>query len=125
MTNIPQDEPVFAISVVSRMIGIHQQTLRSYERIGLVRPARSPGNTRLYSTRDVERLQQVLRLMNDLGVNLAGVEVILGMRQQIEQLQRDLAETRAAVEQLRGRPGGGGGGGGADGGSVEGQARRE
>ena len=125
MTNIPQDEPVFAISVVSRMIGIHQQTLRSYERIGLVRPARSPGNTRLYSTRDVERLQQVLRLMNDLGVNLAGVEVILGMRQQIEQLQRDLAETRAAVEQLRGRPGGGSAAGGADGASVEGEARRE
>lgn len=125
MTNIPQDEPVFAISVVSRMIGIHQQTLRSYERIGLVRPARSPGNTRLYSTRDVERLQQVLRLMNDLGVNLAGVEVILGMRQQIEQLQRDLAETRAAVEQLRGRPGGGAPAGGADGASVEGEARRE
>ena len=125
MTNIPQDEPVFAISVVSRMIGIHQQTLRSYERIGLVRPARSPGNTRLYSTRDVERLQQVLRLMNDLGVNLAGVEVILGMRQQIEQLQRDLAETRAAVEQLRGRPGGAAAAGSADGASIEGEARRE
>ena len=102
MTNIPQDEPVFAISVVSRMIGVHQQTLRSYERIGLVRPARSPGNTRLYSTRDVERIQHVLRLMKQLGVNVAGAQAILNMKQQIEDLQLELAETRAIVEQLRG-----------------------
>ena len=100
MTNIPQDEPVFAISVVSRMVRVHQQTLRSYERLGLVRPARSPGNTRLYSQRDVERLRRVLGLIKDLGVNLAGVEVILRMNQQIEQLQRELAETREQVARL-------------------------
>lgn len=107
MTSIPHDEPVFAISVVSRMIGVHQQTLRSYERIGLVRPARSPGNTRLYSQRDVERLRQVLRLVNDLGVNLAGVDVILRMNRQIEQLQQQLAEMRADVEAMQRRMRGG------------------
>lgn len=105
MTNIPQDEPVFAISVVSRMVGVHQQTLRTYERVGLVRPARSPGNTRLYSHRDVERLRRVLGLIHDLGVNLAGVEVILRMNHQIEQLQRELAETREQVARLSERAG--------------------
>lgn len=100
---IPGDEPVFQISVVARMIGVHQQTLRSYERMGLVRPSRSPGNRRMYSQQDVERLHQVLRLMNDLGVNLAGVDVILRMNRQIEQLQRELAQTRAEVAELRRR----------------------
>ncbi|MDA0271395.1 MAG: MerR family transcriptional regulator [Chloroflexi bacterium] len=91
------DEPLFQISVVSRIVGLHQQTIRTYERIGLVRPARTQGNTRLFSREDVERLQQVVRLVNDLGVNLAGVEVILQMRRQIEGMQQELAETRAAL----------------------------
>ncbi len=110
MTSFPHDEPVFAISVVARMVGVHQQTLRSYERVGLVRPARSAGNTRLYSQRDVERLRQVLRLVSDLGVNLAGVDVILRMSRQIEQLQGDLAETRAEVARLGALVSGGGDG---------------
>ena len=100
MTNFSENEPVFAISVVSRMVGVHQQTLRSYERIGLVRPARSPGNTRLYSQRDVERLRRVQGLMSDLGVNLAGVEVILRMNQQIEELQGQLAEMQQEMRAL-------------------------
>ncbi len=108
MTSIPRDEPVFAISIVARMVGLHQQTLRSYERMGLVRPARSPGNTRLYSQRDVDRLLQVLRLVNDLGVNLAGVDVILRMNRQIEELQQQLAETREEVARLSERAAGGG-----------------
>lgn len=87
---IPQQEPVFQISIVSRMIGLHQQTIRSYERIGLVKPHRTPGNTRLYSHADVERLQTVTRLVNDLGVNLAGVDVILRMTKQIEELHQEL-----------------------------------
>ncbi len=110
MTNIPRDEPVFSISIVSRMVGIHQQTIRSYERIGLIKPSRSPGNTRVFSQHDVERLQRVLSLMNDLGVNLAGVEVVLRMSSQIEELQRELRETRGdlalAIEELRRLSGG-------------------
>lgn len=101
MTNIPRDEPVFQISVVARMVGLHQQTIRSYERIGLLRPARSQGNTRLFSHRDVERLQQVVRLVNDLGVNLAGVEVILRLSQQVEELQDELQRTRVELQRTR------------------------
>ncbi len=102
MTNeIPRDEPVFQISVVSRMVGLHQQTIRSYERIGLVEPARSGGNTRLFSFEDIERLRQVVRLVNDLGVNLAGVEVILRLNHRVEELQAELERTHAALQQAR------------------------
>lgn len=106
MTNaneIPHDEPVFQISVVARMVGLHQQTIRSYERIGLVQPARSGGNTRLFSFRDVERLRQVIRLVNDLGVNLAGVEVILRLSNRIDELQQELAKCRQELEETRAR----------------------
>ena len=81
------------ISVVSEMLGIHQQTLRMYEREGFIKPKRSIGNTRLYSEEDVEKLEMILRLTRDLGVNLAGVEVILSMRANIEQMQREMEET--------------------------------
>lgn len=105
--NVSQHEPVFQISVVSRMVGIHQQTIRSYERVGLLSPARSSGNTRLFSHADVERLRQVVRLVNDLGINLAGVEVILRLSRQIEALQQELAQTRherdEALAALEGR----------------------
>ncbi len=102
MTNeIPRDEPVFQISVVARMVGLHQQTIRSYERIGLVQPARSGGNTRLFSFRDVERLRQVVRLVNDLGVNLAGVEVILRLSNRVEELQAELAKHRHDLDAAR------------------------
>lgn len=102
MTGFSEHEPVFQISVVARMVGLHQQTIRTYERVGLVQPARSGGNTRLYSTADVERLRQVVRLVNDLGVNLAGVEVILGLLRQIEDLRAELEEVRAALQQAQG-----------------------
>jgi MerR family transcriptional regulator/heat shock protein HspR len=101
MRGIPRDEPVFHISVVARMVGIHQQTLRSYERQGLLQPSRSAGNRRLYSQRDIERLRQVLRLVTDLGVNLAGVDVILRMTAQIEDLQSQLADARTELARLR------------------------
>jgi MerR family transcriptional regulator/heat shock protein HspR len=99
---IPRHEPVFQISIVARMIGLHQQTIRSYERIGLVTPHRTAGNTRLFSHEDVERLRTVTRLVNDLGVNLAGVDVIMRMTHQIELLQKELEQTRVERDQLRG-----------------------
>jgi MerR family transcriptional regulator/heat shock protein HspR len=105
---IHPEHPVFQISVVAEMVGVHQQTLRSYERIGLVSPARSSGNTRLYSFADVDRVRQVLRLVEELGVNLAGADVILRMGAQIEEMRaaleqqaRDLDDTRREIERLR------------------------
>lgn len=86
-------QPLYMISVVSEMFNIHPQTLRAYEREGLIRPARTEGNTRLYSQDDLERIELILRLTNQLGVNLAGVEVILNMREQMEQMRREMAET--------------------------------
>lgn len=84
---------LYMISVVSEMLGIHPQTLRLYEREGFIKPKRSGGNTRLYSEEDVEKLEMVLRLTRELGVNLAGVDVILSMREKMEQMQRDMEET--------------------------------
>jgi len=81
------------ISVVSEILGIHPQTLRLYEREGFITPKRSGGNTRLYSDEDVEKLEMVLRLTRELGVNLAGVEVILSMREKMEHMQREMQET--------------------------------
>ena len=92
------DEPCYVISVVARMVDLHPQTLRYYERIGLVVPARSPGHVRLYSQNDIERLRKVCRLTDDLGVNLAGVEVILRLTDTIAGLQAEMEETRAELE---------------------------
>jgi MerR family transcriptional regulator/heat shock protein HspR len=88
----------FMISVVSEMLGIHPQTLRLYEREGFIKPKRTGGNTRLYSEDDVEKLELILRLTRELGVNLAGVEVILSMREKMEQMQHEMTET---IRQLR------------------------
>ena len=90
---------LYMISVVSEMLGIHPQTLRIYEREGFIKPLRSGGNTRLYSEDDVERLEMVLRLTRDLGVNLAGVEVILSMREKMEQMQRSLEQTSRQLQE--------------------------
>lgn len=102
VSGIPTNEPVFQISIVSRMVGIHQQTIRQYERVGLIQPARSEGNTRLFSHEDVDRLRQVVRLVNDLGVNLAGAEVILRMGRQIEELRAALHAAHREIARLRG-----------------------
>lgn len=89
------------ISVVSEMLGIHPQTLRLYEREGFIKPKRTEGNTRLYSEDDVEKLEMILRLTRDLGVNLAGVEVILSMREKMEQMHREMEESiRQLQEEL-------------------------
>ena len=84
---------LYMISVVSEMLGIHPQTLRLYEREGFIKPKRSGGNTRLFSEEDVEKLEMILRLTRQLGVNLAGVDVILSMREKMEQMQRDRERT--------------------------------
>lgn len=92
----------FMISVVARILGVHAQTLRYYERVGLIRPARGRGSIRLYSIRDIERLRQVQRLMDDLGVNLAGAEVILRMKERLLEMERELEGLRREVERLTG-----------------------
>lgn len=78
----------FSISVVAKMLGVHQQTLRIYEKEGLIKPGRTQGNTRLYSEDDLDEIRFILRLTNDLGVNLAGVGVILELRQQMEEMEQ-------------------------------------
>lgn len=85
------------ISVVAEMFGIHPQTLRTYEREGLIRPARTEGNTRLYSQEDVERIELILRLTKDLGVNLAGVQVILNMRERMAEMERQMHRMMQAM----------------------------
>lgn len=82
----------YMISAVAQSYGIHPQTLRLYEREGLLRPSRTEGNTRLYSDEDLKQLETILNLSRDLGVNLAGVEIILNMRRKMEEMQREVNE---------------------------------
>ncbi len=92
------DEPCYVISIAARLVALHPQTLRYYERLGLVVPSRSRGKVRLYSPGDIERLQRIARLIDELGVNLAGVEVILNMTERMEQMQREMEAERAMLE---------------------------
>ncbi len=92
------EEPCFVISVAAKLVQMHPQTLRYYERLGLVVPSRSRGNVRLYSQSDIERLQRIVRLVDELGVNLAGVEVILNMSARMEIMQREMDALRAEFE---------------------------
>ena len=84
----------YAISMVARLVDVHPQTLRQYERLGLVVPERTSGNIRQYSDRDIERLMFIQRMVSELGVNLAGVEIIMNMRERILQLHNELEELR-------------------------------
>jgi len=88
----------YMISAVAETYDIHPQTLRLYEREGLLKPSRSDGNTRLYTQEDIERLELILNLTRDLGVNLAGVEVVLNMRQRMKEMQREIQEFVEYVE---------------------------
>ena len=90
--NGPGCEPVFIISVAARLLEMHPQTLRKYEREGLIAPSRTTGNLRLYSDDDLERLRQVKYLVGERGLNLAGVQLVLAATQQIRVLQARLAE---------------------------------
>jgi MerR family transcriptional regulator, heat shock protein HspR len=87
-----RSKAAYMISAVAEQYQIHPQTLRLYEREGLLRPSRSEGNTRLYTPEDLERLDVILKLTRDLGVNLAGVEIILNMREKMEGMQRQIEE---------------------------------
>jgi MerR family transcriptional regulator/heat shock protein HspR len=88
----------FMISAVAKRYDIHPQTLRLYEREGLLKPSRTDGNTRLYSEEDLEQLETILALTRDLGVNLAGVEIILNMRRKMEQMQQEVNEFMTYVK---------------------------
>lgn len=87
-----RQKAAYMISAVAEQYSIHPQTLRLYEREGLLKPSRSDGNTRLYTDEDLERLEVILKLTRDLGVNLAGVEIILNMREKMEAMQRQIEE---------------------------------
>ena len=93
-------EPRYVISVASRMVGIEAHALRYYERLGLIQPRRSGGNTRLYSQDDVDQLRCIKALMSDLGVNLAGVEVALHLVRKMEQMQQEVEEMEGKLKRL-------------------------
>src|ERR671938_1316488 len=100
-TEPTQDMACFVISVAARLLNVHPQTLRYYERAGLISPSRSRGNIRLYSTRDIERAQQIKRLIEDLGVNLAGVEVIIRLTERLRDLERENDSLRAELARAK------------------------
>ena len=83
------DEPCFVISVAAKILGLRTQTLRYYERIGLIEPFRSQGNQRVFSRRDIDRVKKLRTLVDDIGVNLAGVEVIMGLLDRLQQLEEE------------------------------------
>ncbi|MEW6067343.1 MAG: MerR family transcriptional regulator [Nitrospirota bacterium] len=97
MESRDKKQPVFVISVVAKMLGVHPQTLRLYEKEGLITPKRTK-RARLYSQEDVDKLAMILRLTRELGVNRSGVEIILRMRQRIEVLQREVEEMMDLLE---------------------------
>jgi|SRR5581483_1987651 len=100
MTHAHPDDGYFVISVAARILHVHPQTLRYYERAGLLQPSRSRGNIRLYSTNDLQRAQYIKRLIEDLGVNLAGVEVILRLTERLRVLEEENQRLRAVVERV-------------------------
>jgi MerR family transcriptional regulator/heat shock protein HspR len=85
-------KPLYMISVVAEILNIHPQTLRIYEREGFIKPKRTEGNTRLYSDEDIEKIKMVLRFTRDMGVNLAGVDMILRLRERMDEMRREMEE---------------------------------
>lgn len=116
MISFDRDEPVFAIGIVARRVGVHQQTLRNYERWGLVVPTRSNGGTRYYSIRDIEKIEKIREWIDVLGINRAGVEVMTRLLKRITELEQQVHDLRVEIikrglgpDQLPGRPGNGAG----------------
>ena len=97
-----EKEPRYVISIAARMLDVHTHTLRYYERVGIIQPQRSRGNVRLYSDYDIALLKRVKALVDDMGINLPGVEVILRMMQRVGELQHELEQAQKEIEQLRG-----------------------
>jgi MerR family transcriptional regulator, heat shock protein HspR len=95
------DEPVYLISVVSKILDIHPQTLRQYERENLICPSRSNGRIRLYSQRDIDRIKLILRLTRELGVNLAGVDIILRLKENVDEMEGEIAALRHEVSKAK------------------------
>ena len=103
-TKTEHDEPRYVISIAARMLGIQSHTLRYYERIGILMPSRSRGNIRLYSESDIVYIRQLKKLMDELGVNMAGVEVIMRMAERMSSLQKRIEELEGELERLRKNP---------------------
>ncbi len=99
--DLESEEPRYVISVAARMLGVRTYTLRYYEKIGIIEPSRSQGRIRLYSDRDIARLRQVMALMKDLGINLAGAEVILRMAERMTELQRQVEGLESEIKRLK------------------------
>ncbi len=95
-------EPRYVISVAARMLDVQTYTLRYYEKVGVIQPRRSQGNVRLYSDYDIALLKRVKSLVDDMGINLPGVEVVLRMMQRVDELQQALEQAQDEIEQLRG-----------------------
>ena len=100
--DVDNNEPRYVISVAARIVGVQVHTLRYYEKVGIIEPSRSQGNIRLYSERDIALLRRMKSLMNDMGVNLAGVEVVLRMSQRMLELQSQVEELGAELRRLKG-----------------------
>ena len=94
-------EPCYVISIAAKILGVHAQTLRYYEREGLIEPSRSQGRVRLYSRRDIDRLRQIKTLVNDLGVNLAGVDIILRLNERIVEMERQMEDMQLEIKRLK------------------------
>lgn len=94
------EDPIYQISVVAELLGIHPQTLRHYEREGLVVPGRTSGKIRVYSQKDIDDLRLILRLTRELGVNLAGVDVVMQLKNQVRELQKELDSIRKDMNAL-------------------------
>jgi len=94
------DEPVYLISIVATILDIHPQTLRQYEREGLVNPSRTQGRMRLYSQRDIDKMKMILRLTRQLGVNLAGVDVILQLKETMDTMQTEIDQLRDELSKV-------------------------
>lgn len=101
MTEIHENEPLYIISVAARLAGVHPQTLRLYEREGIIKPKRSAGNVRLYSLRDIKRTREARRIIQQYGVNICGVKLILKLEEEVEHLQKRVRELEEELTRLK------------------------